>query len=80
MTSPGMWVAAIAAAIYIAYPEECSKAFWVAYLHLQIMDLNRKLKAQQWKLYVQINREHRLRGWPELPPFEFVPVQHRSKL
>lgn len=80
MTSPGVWVTAIAAAIYLAYPEECSKAFWVAYLQLQIMNLNRRLKAQQWKLYQEINREHVKRGWPALPPFEFVPVQHRSKL
>jgi len=80
MMSPGFWLAAIAAAIYVTYPEECTKAFWLCWLQLQIMNLNRRLKSRQWQLYKQIQRDHKERGWPELPPFEFVPVQHRSKL
>ena len=43
------------------------------------MNLNRILKRKQWELYKQLQRDHKERGWPEMPPFEFVPVQHRGK-
>ena len=64
--------------IVLLFPSESQRCIEIAILHLQIMDLNRRLKHQQWKLYRQLQRIHKERGWPDMPPFEFVPVQHRG--
>lgn len=77
--TPGTYLCLFLMGIVLLFPSQSHECIEYAILHLRIMDLNRRLKRQQWKLYKQLQRDHRERGWPELPPFEFVPVQHRGK-
>lgn len=69
----------MATGVVLTFPQRSHHFIEVSILHLRIMNLNRILKRKQWELYKQLQRDHKERGWPEMPPFEFVPVQHRGK-
>ena len=78
-TSPGIYLCLILFGLVALYPTQASEVLERASLELQIMILNWRLKRAQYRLYKQLQKDHKERGWPALPPFEFVPIQHRGK-
>ena len=77
--TPGIAICVALAFCVALWPDVVNHHLERCILELQIMILNRRLKAAQWKLYKQLQKDHKERGWPELPPFKFTPIQHRGR-
>ncbi|QNJ25923.1 hypothetical protein SynSYN20_01596 [Synechococcus sp. SYN20] len=63
----------------VCFPEETYLVAMKIGLELELMHLNWKLRRMQWKLYKQLQRAHKERGWAPLPPFKFVRIQDRAR-
>lgn len=61
----------------ILFPEEAYLVALKIGLEVELMILNWRLRRAQLKLYKQLQKDHRERGWPELPPFKYVRIQDR---
>ena len=62
----------------VVFPRETFLVAMKISLEMELMLLNWKLERMQWKLYRQLQRDHKERGWAPLPPFKYVRLQDRQ--
>lgn len=62
----------------ICFPKEAYLVSLKIGIELELMWLNFRMRRMQLKLYRQLQRDHKERGWPELPPFKYTRIQDRD--
>ena len=71
------WIAVVAAAWVLAYPQAVSDWLDAAELRLKIWWIDRRMERMARKVYAQLQRDHEAMGLEPLPPFSWKALEDR---